>query len=273
MSTKVYNAFKIDTNDIYEVQNILKGHHATVKEISKDKIIDFLIKSAVEDFDKDHINKKDTDKNYISIANQEMQERQREIQKTRSRDPEVDFDAEIAIFPLEGKFYGIYYSEQDEFYEDLLKQPNISEFSYYNNTDKPDNISEKDWQERERIWDIIFDGNGLPCEVGFTKKYNTYPPRPEIHEIMEKWDNCVPKFEKRLKYWSSIIYAEQEFKKLSEKERDSISNYIRIDRDDSDEANAKRNEVKKELEAIMIKELTPKLLGLPVEYAKKPKMR
>lgn len=276
MSAKIYTGFKIDTGDIFEVQNICKEHHTAVKEITKEKVIEFLIKSAVEDFDKDMVYKKEsteTDRNYISAANREMRDRQKEIKQTNSRDPEVDFGADIVIFPFEGKFYGIYDSEKTEFYSDFLTRPKVSEFRYYDNTDKPDNISEKDWDERSRVWDAIFKGSDLSCEIGFTKKYNTYISQPEIHEIMENWNKVVPKFEKRLKYWSGIIYADREFQKLSDKEKNSISNYIRIDRDDSPEAQAKREEIKEELKAIMIKDLTPELLGLPVEYAKKPKMR
>lgn len=274
MSTKIYNGFKIDTGDISEVQSIFNGHQVALKEVTKEKIIEFLVKSAVEDFDKDIISKKNTgkDNNYISQASREMDDRQREIKKTGYRDPEVDFGVEIAIFPFEGKFYGIYYSEQEEFYHNLLKQQKISEFSYYDNTDKPERISKKEWKERERVWDIIFDGNGLPCEIGFTKKYNTYAPRPEIHEIIEHWNSFVPKFAKRVKYWTTNIYADREFQKLSDKEKNSISNYIRFTHDDSPEALIKREEIKNELESIMIKELTPELLGLPVEYAKKPKI-
>jgi hypothetical protein len=273
MSTKIYTGFKIDSMDILEIQTILNGHHKLVKEITKEKIIEHLIKSAVEDFDKDIINKKDTDKNYISEANYEMEERQRNIKKTMSRDPDVDFEVEIALFPFEGNFYGIYHTEKSDFYDNLLTNPKITEFNYWNNSDHPEKMTEKEWEERARIWNTIFDGNELQCEIGFTKKYNSYPPQPEIEEIIERWDSFVPKFEKRLKYWSSIIYAEREFNKLSEKERSSISNYIRIDRDNSDEANAKRAEVKKELENILIKDLTPELLGLPIENSKKNKMR
>jgi hypothetical protein len=275
MSTKIYNGFKIDTGDISEVQSIFNGHQVALKQVTKEKIIEFLVKSAVEEFDKDKVynNPVEEDKNYISQANQEMRDRQRESKKNNSRDPEIDFEAEIAIFPFEGNFYGIYYSEQNEFYNNLLKQKKVSEFSYYDNTDKPDRITKKEWEERERVWDTIFKGNGLPCEVGFTKKYNTYVPQPEIHEIIEHWDTCVPKFEKRLKYWTTNIYAEREFQKLSDKEKNSISNYIRLTHDESPEAQVKRAEIKKELENVMIKDLTPELLGLPVEYAKKPKIR
>jgi hypothetical protein len=273
MSTKIYTGFKIDTIDILEVQAILNEHHKSVKEITKEKIIEHLIKSAVKEFDRDTIEKKDTDKNYISEANYDMEDRQKKIKQTMSRDPEVDFDAEIAIFPFEGKFYGIYYTEKEEFYDNLLTNSKVVEFSYWNSTDHPKNITKQEWEEREKIWDTIFKGNELPCEIGFTKKYNSYPPQPSIEEIIAKWDSVVPKFEKRLKYWSNIVYAEREFNKLSEKERSSISNYMRIDRDDSDAANAKREEVKKELKEIMVKKLTPESLGLPVENLRKNKMR
>jgi len=271
MSTKIYDGFKIDTNDIFEVQRILGLHHNEMKEITSDKISDFIIKLAVDSFDQDTIDKKDTKQNYLSKANREMMDRQREVRKTRERDPLVDFEAEIAIFPFENSFYGIYYSEQKEFYDNLIKQEKVSEFSYFNNTDRPKHIKAKEWKDRERIWDAIFEGNSLPCEAGFTKKYNSNSYGIDIDALLDNWQNFIPKYEKRIKYWSSIIYADREFKKLQPEEKNIISTYMRIDRDDSEQAQAAREEIKNELRDLLVKDLNLEILGLPLEVIEERK--
>jgi hypothetical protein len=283
MSTKIYNGFKIDTNDICEVQNILMAHHTEVKEITENKTIEFLIKSAVNGLDKDTIHKKDTNKNYLSEAGSDLLDRQREVRKTQERDPQIDFGAEIVVIPFEGKFYGIYYTEHDEFLKKLLDHPKVSEYGYWDNTDRPDEVSARDWKKREKIWDGIFEGKEVPCEIGFSKKFNSYVPYPKIETIVEKWEQFCPTFESRIKYWTVETYTSREMERrkseIAETNPGDVSQimslFFEINGDKSEEAQKKRNIIKRELKNTLIKELNPTNIGIDVEKIqnKKPKMR
>lgn len=277
MSTKIYNGFKIDSNDIFEVQNILMGHHEKVKEITENKTIEFLIRFAVEGLDKDTIEGKETKKNYLSEAGSSLMDRQREVKKSGYRDPVIDFEAEVVVIPYEGKFYGIYYSQQDAFLNNLLENPKVSEFGYWDNTERDDKVSAKEWKQRQKIWDGIFKDTSIPGEIGFSKKFNAYVPYPEIESIAEKWEQFCPTFEKRLKYWTAETHIEREMGRkkdiLKEDCSNAISLYLNIKRDDSDDAQKRKEEVRKEVESKLLKDISPQSIGINVEKAKKPKIR
>jgi len=46
----------------------------------------------------------------------------------------------------------------------------LKEFVYYNNQDKPDSISKKEWKEREKIWKLVLPAGRVPSNTGFTYK-------------------------------------------------------------------------------------------------------
>jgi len=45
----------------------------------------------------------------------------------------------------------------EKMYEKFMKETGFEEYGYWNNTDKPDDVSEDEWDERERVWDEVID--------------------------------------------------------------------------------------------------------------------
>jgi len=79
------------------------------------------------------------------------------------------FEASFVIFPFEDKFYGIPFFYGDRFPK--MKYLKYDEFGYWDNTDKPDDISDDEWQERYRVWSAVLIGegkDGIPANNGFT---------------------------------------------------------------------------------------------------------
>jgi hypothetical protein len=92
----------------------------------------------------------------------------RKTVKGGTRSPFLDFTCSMTLIPRNGFCLGILYCEQQEFYSILLKEKCVREFGYWNNTDKPDNVTSAQWRHRRDTWDAAFKKSPIPSLVGFT---------------------------------------------------------------------------------------------------------
>lgn len=79
------------------------------------------------------------------------------IRKARSavlRDPEYDMSTEIRIYPLHARgFYPVRFITEHQSLVDIWDAlPEVEEYCYYNNSDRPDNVSSRQWDRRKEVW-------------------------------------------------------------------------------------------------------------------------
>lgn len=66
-------------------------------------------------------------------------------------------------------------NNEPEYLNNLLKLPYIKEYGYWNNTDKPDELTEEEWDQRRSDWNEILDrsffftGSGISIDLPETK--------------------------------------------------------------------------------------------------------
>lgn len=70
---------------------------------------------------------------------------------------EFDFSCKLKLFASEEKVLIIPYYKKNSYYKFLSEH--FSEYSYFNNTEKPEDISSKEWKERRDSWLESFDIN------------------------------------------------------------------------------------------------------------------
>jgi hypothetical protein len=80
-----------------------------------------------------------------------------------------------------------------ELKERLFLNKNLEDFHYQNSTDRPENISEKEWSDRESLWDEIL-GHEAPSDKGFLYNFMTYR---NFDLLM--WRNALAESDKRRK--------------------------------------------------------------------------
>ena len=80
---------------------------------------------------------------------------------------DFNFDVKICVFPIYRKLLGMYFIDNEALREAFLALPEISDYSYWNNVDRPEDISEAAWRRRGANWDIALPGIGIPSECGF----------------------------------------------------------------------------------------------------------
>lgn len=70
----------------------------------------------------------------------------------------------VSLFPSGKKTYGMAFGNSD-LIAMLLKRPEFHDYSYWNNVDRPQDISPQAWGARRRIWDKMLP-TGLPIRDG-----------------------------------------------------------------------------------------------------------
>lgn len=64
------------------------------------------------------------------------------------------FHLNLCLYPYEGETYGVAFGA-DKIIEKFQALPEVMDFHYQNQTDKPDEISEEEWEHRGKVWDDI----------------------------------------------------------------------------------------------------------------------
>lgn len=209
MSTKIYNGYEImiDRATLPQLRDFMSGMQGRIRGICKTLISKKLadISSQVADarilekkglsYDKsrkivgkhDYCTHEDKHESPLYFAHQLLENRYHKIEETGTRDPEFDFEFEVCFLPLGDRTLALLYTEQKAFVRAWEKNPLVRDYHYQNQTDKPDSISEKDWERRKSDWDIAL-GHNVPAQVGFAMTtFGRYRlPMPTAAEILRK---------------------------------------------------------------------------------------
>ncbi len=104
----------------------------------------------------------------------------------------------------------------------------MSEFSYWNNTDRPKKITKKEWDVRAEIWNGIFEKNSVPAEAGFTQIIHSGGLVPQMEDVAKVWKKFCPSFEKRVDRWAENEYIKEKVKseKIDENNLGVLLKYI-----------------------------------------------
>lgn len=186
MSTKIYDGILVDAKDIYELNTLIKSIRERLipvaqKELYKVKAL--MMEAAIvyretgveiscpirnwKELDRD---KEMSIRDIRYFVDREVIKLQKKNNATDSivdytRD--IDMDVKLSIMPIPGKFLGIRYINNPALEDAFMSCPEILEYGYWNNTDKPTSISDEDWDKRCEEWDIALTGIGIPADCGF----------------------------------------------------------------------------------------------------------
>lgn len=164
MSTKLYNGIKFKSNKLGTVIRQLHG----LKEEA--------IKNVMETFaNKGELNFILTCLLYGKSVQEDKSNdnawRIERILRRELRKPNNDFCFmfKVVIFERKNKLYGIYYDHSKLNYQMLFDRDIAVDYHYQDQCDKPDDVSNRDWNFREEVWSDIFDDIStlwIPKEAG-----------------------------------------------------------------------------------------------------------
>lgn len=122
-------------------------------------------------------------------------ERQRQIKVTNLRDPEVDFDCKIVFFPISDKILLTLYAEKKEYFKAIEAFCEVEEYGYWNNTDRPKKLTDKQWEQRRIDWDEALGDSDIPSLQGFTVTCVLDNFFPDVDRVIA----TMPSFKERVK--------------------------------------------------------------------------
>jgi hypothetical protein len=193
MSTKLYNGYKLPQMSAYEMQIFFEKLRSKLV-VEREKLYkEALAAEYISAFDSIWLNKIDFEGykrrfektifstgEYIkdkialySLACENIQEKYKEIYKSNRRNPTYDFQFSVAVIPRKDKVLCIIYTEQEVFHRVWENMRNVEHYGYWNNTDKPDGVTNKEWRLREKEWGKALKDWGIPALAGFEWSLNT----------------------------------------------------------------------------------------------------
>jgi hypothetical protein len=88
------------------------------------------------------------------------------------------------------------FSERSRWVDRWMEKEEIEDFAYWNNTDRPAEVSAKEWAARGKIWDDILRANpaGTPGMSGLSAQCTDRMLRAGLEDVLE----CIPPFDDRV---------------------------------------------------------------------------
>jgi hypothetical protein len=140
-------------------------------------------------------------------------ERNMAVQEKRKRDPEVDWTCSWTFIPHRGVLLCLLFTERVELMEAWKKVHLVKDWHYQNSTDRPDEVSEEEWDRRAKDWHDAL-GRKVPAEVGFsTDLFSTYSTPHATPEMVIK---AVPDYSTRLSNMARNIVASEHLRDMGE---------------------------------------------------------
>ena len=166
MSLKVYTGIKFKSKNLNEIL----GQLNSIKEQAIKNVIEYYINNPVQI--EEFIQSKNFDESYINEVTDCISEQKvnsdtmytfvKSFKSSMAKDyiDWADIYAKfiVHIIPYKGKYYGYYTCGDIKENEKLLFQF-VDDFYYQNQTDKPDDITTREWNKRAKVWNTVFYDN------------------------------------------------------------------------------------------------------------------
>jgi len=179
MSTKLYNGIKFKSNNIREVLDQLISIKDKAKQIALDSIKD-------KDLDLFINCNKLLEKDPFDISREMLTAMDNTHSGIWRFVPNIHFS--VVIYPtVEGDIYGYYFDSNKKEYRDLL-EPFYTDFHYQNQSDRPDDISNEEWDFRCAKWDELledrFKETGLSYEIVTGESFDIWEIEDKVKSII-----------------------------------------------------------------------------------------
>lgn len=197
MSTKIHNG-SIVHKTFMDTYPLIEHFRKKVQMMAQEKINTEAVKLATGFYDLHTMGLDKEKTSPILRAMWLINDAQNEIERTNRRNPQFDMSCELLVFLEKNRTLVIVESEQRQFLDFWLSIPSVNEYMYFNNTDKPDKISEKDWDKRYDDWMQFLDrkdGAFFPAPGLTVKCVNVTLPCSMDRDDLRP---LIPDFEKRV---------------------------------------------------------------------------
>ncbi len=194
MSTKIYDAYIIEKHyDAVRFLNKVQDYSFVNQLIEKNKTkyLNYFKFLVLNEFDSSVMAGFNDSFHDVFRAVLLKQGKLKELSLLNKRSDLGVFRFEFSFKFFEGSLLVKFFGDNQLIKEFVEMFPELKDFSYWNNTDKPDEISLKEWDRREKIWDDVL-GFKSWTESGFAL-YNPLNGMGFINSFLdcEIFEHCV----------------------------------------------------------------------------------
>lgn len=196
MSTKIYNGFIVNRSCIDVYHELIKAR-PTFDEAARAEIIEALVTGLVHKLDYNNTVDPDFKVNTEVLDNLLIEVSKATLSRPKGKDEEYEKslmfpELWVQLFP-DGDSTLAYVPSRFTWglNGDVLSSIGFKDYSYYNNTDQPDDISDEEWDKRRDKWDEIFDRSHDKMSFETAAMTMTIRPRDWYQFALLKYDITV----------------------------------------------------------------------------------
>lgn len=184
MSTKIYDAYVSELSILELLPKFIKIA-PKIKKTCINEVLEDVYELAVFSFDKQ--NKEKTfdeikDKYYREISKEERG---------------VNNGLLVMLYPFESKTYMLFFGKTKHI-EIIENEIELKDFHFQDQSDKPEEISDKDWYNRLEIWDKILGGDGYGKPIDYGLQFTFADKQPcQYYDFLTAKNVKIPSDEKR----------------------------------------------------------------------------
>jgi hypothetical protein len=119
----------------------------------------------------------------LYTAYSKMQEMEQRIIQEKIKKPEYDFLCDLIFFPADNHVLVMLFAEQKAYVEAFKQMPGVRPYSYWNNSEQPEEISKKDWNIRGKHWEDAVGYTGVPSLEGLSVSCYTLLPFIDPNDV------------------------------------------------------------------------------------------
>jgi hypothetical protein len=177
MSTKLHNGYRIKRMGLLQLQEFLTNFGKRAWDVIEGLMAERMARICSSIADDVQLNGVLPEKfgdfdvrprrSLIGFSMNVIRDNMLNITKTGLRNPAYDFNCEICVMPIRGKILATLYTEQKELREFWEAQSEVSEYAYWNHSDRPDHLTDAQWRRRDANWEkALRPGGWVPGRVG-----------------------------------------------------------------------------------------------------------
>lgn len=240
MSIKLYNGYKLPNMSVLELKHFFDDFRVKLKIEAEEKFIKRLAKDYCELLDLIYLgNVKEEnykawfkecrlfheDRSILGNLEELAIDNFGKILSTRQRNPSYDFSCQVSIIPVHGYILCQIFEDSNEFLKIWESMKGVEEFGYWDNTDRPNNVSDEAWDLRYQTWKAALNDFSAPAECGFTFEFMpsefslthlVYNLRNDEEVFYKRILSHMPSYEFRLERWSKDKTRSQFMKRFQE---------------------------------------------------------
>ncbi len=196
MSTKIYNAFKLPTTSFSAIRMAVAELREQALSCALQTIKAKALADALERFDLACLagTLESEPRDFLGEAFAAIFNEIQEFKSSPYRNPGIDTSLSLCFFPRSKDTLGMAFADNPTLLELVKTLPGWQDYSYWNNTDRPDHVSAAQWSARRVAWNKALPGTGVPAEQGFTVRLLSV----DSWMLSDAWDGLDKAFDLEL---------------------------------------------------------------------------